>query len=178
MRMQATCSPSRREGQKREAGRAGRHWGCVCVCVCVCARASPRARGCGGCLHLESQPITALNQEGQALPGLVEVQPVRCLCLVGRAASLVRSRRGWVLGEHSPWKPGWGGGGRHPPTSSPPRCGASVWGGAAVAGPPTWAAGGSPLPVETRAERGAHVGGGTVAPPSLVWAAGPLNASP
>ena len=91
----------------------------MCVCVCVRARASLRARGCGGCLHLESQPITALNQEGQALPGLVEVQPVRCLCLVGRAASLVRSRRGWVLGEHSPWKPGWGGGGRHPPHKQP-----------------------------------------------------------
>lgn len=32
-------------------------------------------------------PETALNQEGKALPGLAEVQPVRCLCLVGWAAS-------------------------------------------------------------------------------------------
>lgn len=46
-------------------------------------------------------PKTALNQEGKALPGLAEVQPLRCLCLVGQAAPLVCSRRGWVLGEHS-----------------------------------------------------------------------------
>ena len=52
MRMQATCSPSRREGQKREAGRAGRHWVCVCVCVCVCVRARARARELGGAVDV------------------------------------------------------------------------------------------------------------------------------
>ena len=67
------------------------------------------------------------------------------------------------------WVGRWGS---STPPSSAPRCGASVWGGAAVAGPLTWAAGGTPLPIETRAEQAAHVGWGVVAPLRLVWAAG------
>lgn len=79
-------------GGRGRRGRQGEQEGTGGVCVCarahVCAQGSWGARWMsppGITAHLT--PETALNQEGKALPGLAEVQPVRCLCLVGWAAS-------------------------------------------------------------------------------------------
>lgn len=60
------------------------------------------------------------------------------------------------------WVGRWGS---STPPSSAPRCGASVWGGAAVAGPLTWAAGGTPYRDTCRAGRTCGRGrGGTPVP--------------
>ena len=79
-------------GGRGRRGRQGEQEGTGGVCVCA------RAHGCvqaswGGAVdvftwnHSPSDNRGSSEPGGKALPGLAEVQPVRCLCLVGWAAS-------------------------------------------------------------------------------------------
>lgn len=62
-------------------------------CVCMCARTRLCTGKLGGAVdvftwnHSPSDNRDSSEPGGKALPGLAEVQPVRCLCLVGWAAS-------------------------------------------------------------------------------------------
>lgn len=83
MRMQATPSPSRREGQKREAGRARRHWVCVCTRA-VCARELWGTRAGGGAVDVftwnhspsDTQDSSEPGGEGAARPGRSAASPL------------------------------------------------------------------------------------------------------